>query len=429
MKPPTAVATAAERTGWRYGLLGLPLAFVALPLYVNLPHHYASQFQVPLAWLGAVLLGARLFDALIDPALGRWVDRLQAHSPRQLLQVCAAAAAVLALGLQALFMPWFVGAPAALALWALVLLLPTCAACSLLGMAHQGWGSRLGGSELQRSRIVAWREGLGLVGVVLAAVLPSVAGLPAMVGLCAATLALGCWAWWQSPWPPIAPPQACPDDDRWRPWRHSGFRRLAGVYALNGIASAVPATLVLFYIQDRLAAPAHWAGVLLGGYFAAAALAMPLWLRAVQHLGLSRSWVLGMALSICAFAAAAVLGAGDAPWFALVCVASGVALGADLALPPAMLAGVIARAGDRGRHDGIYFGWWQVLTKLNLALAAGAVLPLLAALGYTPGQADPHGLRVLGLAYAVLPCVLKAAAALVLYAAVIQPARALEALP
>ena len=39
--------TAAQ--GWRYGLLGLPLAFVALPLYVLLPHHYARAYGVPLA--------------------------------------------------------------------------------------------------------------------------------------------------------------------------------------------------------------------------------------------------------------------------------------------------------------------------------------------------------------------------------------------
>jgi GPH family glycoside/pentoside/hexuronide:cation symporter len=36
---------------------GLPLAFVALPLYVLLPNHYAREFGMPLATLGAVLLG------------------------------------------------------------------------------------------------------------------------------------------------------------------------------------------------------------------------------------------------------------------------------------------------------------------------------------------------------------------------------------
>ncbi|RYY52069.1 MAG: MFS transporter, partial [Comamonadaceae bacterium] len=56
--------------GLRYGLLGMPLAFVALPLYVLLPNHYARDFGVPLAALGLMLLGARLVDALIDPLLG-----------------------------------------------------------------------------------------------------------------------------------------------------------------------------------------------------------------------------------------------------------------------------------------------------------------------------------------------------------------------
>ena len=65
-----------------YGALGFPLAFVALPLYVLLPHHYATEFGVALATLGALLLGARLFDALVDPWLGRASDRLYARSPR-----------------------------------------------------------------------------------------------------------------------------------------------------------------------------------------------------------------------------------------------------------------------------------------------------------------------------------------------------------
>ena len=65
--------------GFSYGVLGLPLAFVALPLYVVLPNHYASQFGVPLALLGTVLLLARLLDAVADPLIGRWVDALFAR--------------------------------------------------------------------------------------------------------------------------------------------------------------------------------------------------------------------------------------------------------------------------------------------------------------------------------------------------------------
>jgi hypothetical protein len=42
----------AGATAWPTALLGLPLAFVALPLYVVLPNHYAREFGVPLATLG-----------------------------------------------------------------------------------------------------------------------------------------------------------------------------------------------------------------------------------------------------------------------------------------------------------------------------------------------------------------------------------------
>ena len=52
----------SARQGLAYGLLGLPLAFVALPLYIILPNHYAREFGVPLATLGSLLLGARLFE-------------------------------------------------------------------------------------------------------------------------------------------------------------------------------------------------------------------------------------------------------------------------------------------------------------------------------------------------------------------------------
>jgi len=103
------------REGWRYGLMGLPLAFVALPLYVLLPNHYARHFGVPLAALGALLLGARLFDALIDPMLGQWSDRLFARSARTVLGVAAVASALLGLGFALLFFPQVHGVDALLA--------------------------------------------------------------------------------------------------------------------------------------------------------------------------------------------------------------------------------------------------------------------------------------------------------------------------
>jgi len=147
---------------------------------------------------------------------------------------------------------------------------------------------------------------------------------------------------------------------------------------------------------------------------------MPLWLRAVQRWGLAWSWWLGMLLAVVCFAWTAGLGSGQVQAFAVICALTGVALGADLALPGALLARLIAGLGAQGQHDGAYLGWWNLATKLNLALAAGAALPLLQWLGYAPGSQDAQALQHLAWAYALVPCALKLLAALLLYVLLIR---------
>jgi glycoside/pentoside/hexuronide:cation symporter, GPH family len=410
------------RGGWRsgvpYGALGLPLAFVALPLYVVLPNHYATAFGVPLALLGAVLLGARLFDAVADPLIGRWADALFARSAQQAWQVLAIAAVVLALGFRSLFFPLVEGTTALL-VWCAALLAVTYLAYSIVSVIHQAWGARLGGDEAQRARIVAWREGLALAGVLAASVLPALAGLNVTALVFAAALFVAAALLARAPRPSAGADTAAPVSMT-LPLATGAFRRLLAIYLVNGIASAVPATLVLFFIRDRLQAGSQ-EPLFLASYFAAGALSIPLWVRAVGRFGLARSWLAGMLLAIAAFAWAALLGAGDVTAYAIVCVASGVALGADLALPSALLAGVIQQAGHGGRAEGAYFGWWNFATKLNLALAAGVALPALQWFGYAPGQQDERALDALTIAYCALPCALKLIAATLLYTLWIRP--------
>ena len=404
---------AAPFTAWdglRYGALGLPLAFVALPLYVVLPGHYAEQHGVSLATLGAVLLGTRALDAALDPAIGRAADALFAHSTRAALTVAAIAAVLVALGFTALFHAPLEGA--ALLGWLAGGLIVTYLAFSVLTVVHQAWGARLGGDASQRSRVVAWREGCGLFGVLAASVIPLQFGVSAASAVLAVTLVVGVGLLARSP---RSAAQHTGPSAHWAlPWRSAPFRALLAVFMLNGIASAVPATLVLFFVRDRLQL-ANAEALFLGAYFAAAALSVPLWLRAIRWAGLVPAWLGGMVLSIAAFGGAIALGAGDSAGFLAVCIASGIALGADLTVPGALLTGVIQRAGHAERAEGIYVGWWTCATKLNLGLAAGAALPLLALAGYAPGLRDAEALRALGLAYVAVPCALKLLAAGLLY--------------
>jgi len=464
MNPVLTRSGLSWQQGWRYGLMGLPLAFVALPLYVLLPNYYARNFAVPLASLGAALLAVRLFDTLIDPLLGRWADRLHGHGQTGaavshgtalagrhalVLRWAGLAAVALCVGFALLFLPpvAVAGEPIRLMMWLCASLLLTTIAFSALSILHQAWGARLGGDAVYRSRVVAWREGFGLAGVVIASISPVALGIQATIALLFVASWIGWQAWRSGPMPQAGSdlpmpatalssataqqPGAAPADRAatstqavsgalWLPWQRADFRRLMAVFMLNGIASAVPATLMLFFVQDRLRAPASTEPLFLGSYFLCAALSLAVWLKLVARIGLARTWLAGMLLSVAVFAFATGLGAGDVAGFVVVCALSGLALGTDLALPAALLTGVIQTHGDQQRSEGAYFGWWAFASKLNLALAAGLALPLLGLLGYAPGSTDAAALNTLTLAYCVLPCVLKSAAALLLYFLIIR---------
>lgn len=406
-------AIAASRL-FAYSLFALPLTMMALPVYVLVPPFYATTAGLALSTIGAVLLGTRVLDAVVDPLLGAWVDRSGGDYLRPLLLAIPA----LAVGYVLLFSPLERLSAGGATAWLTVTLIAATLGYSLATIAYQAWGARLANDDSGRARVTAWREGFGLVGVILASLL-STWGPHALIALFLGTLAVALVALARrAPRPPVA---AKPE--RVSPWRaiavplsERSFRWLLAIFVANGIAAAVPASLVLFYVADRLQLASH-SGVLLALYFVAAACSMPLWARLAHRWGLHATWLAGMALAIGTFIWAYAVGPGDYTAFALICALSGMALGADLALPPALLARVIERSRHTGAHEGAYFGLWNFANKMNLALAAGLALPVLEALGYTPGAREPSALNALAFAYAVLPCLLKLAAATLLLVA------------
>ncbi len=432
----TTAATTASPGGssfsWRhattYGALGAPLAFVALPLYVHWPAFAADRLGLSLSLVGMVLLAMRCLDALIDPWLGSRIDGLFAHASTRVWRWMAMACVAVAAGFAALFLPpdAITADPNAMVVWAALALGLTYLGYSVAQIAHQAWGARLGGSAPYRAKVVGARELFALAGVVVASVLPSVAGWGVTAATLAAMLLVGMAMLRSAPAARDAslPTQAVggiaanpadntPTQSLLGPWQHAEFRTLVLVYMANGLASAVPATLFLFYVRDHLQLPQHEAAFLLA-YFLAAAISVPLWTRVVARLGLVRTWACGMALAIASFVFAAWLPSGATLGYAAVCIGSGLALGADLVAPAALLAGVIQRAGVAQRGEGVWFGWWNLCTKLNLALGAGMALPLLQHLGFESGTRDPQGLQALVWVYALLPCAVKGVALAVL---------------
>ncbi len=414
------MSTAAPRW-WRlaaYGLLGLPLAMAALPVYVQVASYYSLLHGTGLAQLGWVLFAARLLDTVQDPLIGHLIDRLRQHLTRWLI----AGGLTLALAFTGLWqVPATLIAPT---LWLAVMLFLAYSAHSLLNIAYLSWGARLAPASSADSTAsapvlsaTAWREGAGLLGLILGSTIPatimsaspaSIAGQMAWYSLgFAVLLILALYALLRlaPAWPAASEAAANWRSVLQRMRSNPSFRRLLLPYFLNSCGVALPATLALFFIGDQLRA-APLAGLFLGSYFIAAALGLPLWTALARRIGVLACWRLGMLLGIISFAGAGWLGAGDTQAYLLICVAAGAALGADLAMPNVLLAQLIRP----DEAPAAYYGVLTLLGKLALALS-GLALPLLALLGYQPGQ--PGGLP-LALVYAALPCLLKLLAMFVL---------------
>jgi Na+/melibiose symporter-like transporter len=400
---------ASRRALAAYGALRMPLAFLELPLFVLLPNLYGGTYGMSLAVVGALLFGVRLLDALADPWIGSTIDRHRRRfGPRRWI---AAGLPFLCAGFAAMLLPPVEGA--ALAFWLAVTSMITYLAYSSVSIAYQAWGAEIGGTPAERARVTATRETFGLVGVLGASALLTPDQAP-MLSVIFTIVAIVCALAMRAAPAPLT--GAATDDAGKSGWRETigrpACRWLLAAFVTNGIATAIPATLVLFFVRDVLASDDRTATLFLVSYFLAGALGMPLWVAAARRIGLRNAWLLGMSCSVLAFLGALGLGAGDTAGFLAVCLLTGLALGSDLAMPAALLATVISQAGHSGSREGRYFGAWNLATKLSLAAAAGLALPLLELLGYSPGSKDRT--FELTLVYAALPCALKIVAGILL---------------
>ena len=390
-----------------YGLLGLPLAMAALPVYVQIPAYYASQLGMALATVGWILFLARFVDALQDPVLGYLIDRL----PGRLTVWFWLAGALLAAAFAGLWLP----PTGNLTLWLPLMLILAYVAHSMLNIAYLSWGARLSQSH-DKALLggAAWREAAGLIGVIAASVIPGLIfsgaqyrlglfwyclGFAAVLACAIAALFAFAPAWHRKPVPGALGLLAQCSALR----ANRAFTALLIPYFINAVSVAVPATLVLFFVGDRLQA-ASLGPAFLAAYFIAAALGLPFWVRLAQKYGVAQSWRCGMALAVLAFVGAGLLGPGQVAAFFVICVAAGFALGADLALPPVLLAQVIGNDVS----PGAYYGVWTLLGKLALSVS-GLALPLLDRLDYHPGHPAGVGLAWV---YAGVPSVLKCIALL-----------------
>ena len=408
-----------------YGGLAFPLAAAFIALQVIVPTYYAEFTQLSLTSIGVILLLARLTDTLTDPVVGILSDRTHSRFGRRRSFVLLAAPLVCVAC-------WFLFNPHADAgaVWLFCWATAIYAAGTLFVVPLNAWGAELSGDYHQRSRVTGARAAFGLLGTLVALGLPALlvetgTDVHATDSLTASLdtiswlviVSLGIALLFAMTLVPDNSKISLPDNT-WTSTlqllrKRSPMRQLISSFLLNGIANAIPATLFLFYLDQVIQAPQAAGGLLLV-YFSCSALSIPLWVRVAKRYGKHQTWQAAMALACCFFVWVPFLGAGDLWLYALLVVATGFLVGADLTLPTAIKGDLIEwDALNTGlRRPGLFFALWGTANKMASALAIGIAFPLLQLMGFDAKEENsPDALLSLALIYC-LPCILLKAMAI-----------------
>jgi len=397
------------------GLYALPafvLALPTIPAFVLLPSFYAETMGLGLATVGAIFLGLRLLDVISDPLLGYVSDHIPSRFGKRRLPMAIGAV----IGAPALIMV-FSPAPGVsagyLIGWGAMLYI----AWTAVQIPYVAWAVELEHNYAARAQLNGYREGAGLLGImatgVAGVVLVTLTEQDRFQVLAWATVILGCGVFYVTL--RFVPEGRFVPSDKSRalsfPWRNRLFLRVLTAWFLNGLANGLPAVCLPLFMTHILGASNTDQAALLFIYFLFAVVGIQGWVWLSRLYTKHSIWCLSMTMACAVFLTVPLLNTGDIVAFGVICALTGLTLGSDLALPPAIQADCADwdRFRFRKERTGTLFAYWSMSTKLALGLAVGFAFPALSWLGLDDQTqtASNQSKMALVVIYAVIPIVLK----------------------
>jgi glycoside/pentoside/hexuronide:cation symporter, GPH family len=150
-----------------YGALGMPVYMLMMPTIVYLPPFYAGELGLGLSVIGAIFFIARIWDGFSDMVVGALSDRTKhRNGPRKIWIACGIP--LLMIATYFLCRPIPGAGTLYLTIWLILLYM----AWTMIQVPYLSWGAEMSSDYNERSRITAFREGGGMIGVMLAVGLP-----------------------------------------------------------------------------------------------------------------------------------------------------------------------------------------------------------------------------------------------------------------
>ncbi len=398
-----------------FTVANLPITAQGIALLIFLPRYFASHLHVSLVAIGTAFAVVRLIDIFVDPLLGVLMDRTRTPLGRYRVWLLAGVPILMLAVWRLYFAPDGIGM-GYLVGWLLVLYL----AISTLSLAYAAWGANLATAYHERTRLGAIAQPVSVTAGMIILFLPALSksfggtdaqGVQAM-GLfiiVAAPIAIGFAAWRT---PERVAPQVAGHSFSARDYlalitRPAVVRLSLAAMALS-LGPGWQGALYLFFANEILGFSIPAAAGLVGASLIGGAIGAAFFAYLSRRIGKPRTLMVATTSYSIGMLSFLAVHNGNVLLGALVLALLGFTQAGWLIMMAAMMGDVgdDVRLEQGAERMGLLYSLITGATKIAGALAFALSYPLLAWLGFKPGEGaanSQQALLGLELAYYIGP--------------------------
>ena len=409
-----------------YGLPALPLASLYFSIYVLIGEFYFKNYGLALSVIGSIFIIIRLFDAFTDPIMGYISDNFPLRFGKRKPWVLIG-------GILFIVSTWMLFVPIYKSVdveYFFFWLFISAIGWTIAYAPYYAMGAELSMDYLERSKVTFCRELFTILGIIFASLLYSTSfdfdnkifksGIGTNIGLfqiCIFSSIFFVLSMFLFLLSKSSSKEVSNDKNNILNIfeifnslkKQKLMRKLLLSHFINGLANGLPPALFVFYVNSVLKSP-EFTGILLFLYFLGALVGVPLWIFISSKLDKHRVWCYAMIYSCFIFIFVLFLKEYDLIFFATICILSGLALSADLAIPSSIQADIIdleyLKTGRR--LTGQFFAFWGLVSKAAIAISTGMALILLDIVGFNSDENNGKNvLFAVSFIYAGLPIIFK----------------------